>query len=167
MDRYEKVEKLKENLQKEKVGSRQQGKPVATALQRTSQPVTRRDDSTVAITCVSARADFPFPHTWAAAELPNGRWRESAQELERKFRRQQKTLGAGEEKKASDSEDELSDADDEKVAETDQADFGKVSKRVRTAGGGASGTVRCVHHARRGMRTHGYGHAHLRKQGVT
>jgi hypothetical protein len=53
------------------------------------------------------------------------------------------------------------------VAETDQADFGKVSKRVRTAGGGASGTVRCVHPTQRGMRTRCYGHAHVRKQGVT
>jgi len=104
------------------------------------------------------------PHTLSC---PTGRWREFAQELERKFRQQQKTLGAGEEKKESESEDELSDADDEKVAETDQADFGKVSKRVRTAGGGASGTVRCVHQTHRGMRTRRYGHAHVRKQGVT
>jgi len=37
MDRYEKVENLKENLQKEKVGSREYGK--APPQQRTNQPV--------------------------------------------------------------------------------------------------------------------------------
>mmetsp|Transcript_2999 Transcript_2999/g.5896 ORF Transcript_2999/g.5896 Transcript_2999/m.5896 type:complete len:553 (+) Transcript_2999:206-1864(+) len=62
-------------------------------------------------------------------------------ELEKKFRKQQKKQNAEEEQEDVEAEEEDED-DDEKVNESEQADFGKVSKRVRTAGGGASGTVR-------------------------
>jgi hypothetical protein len=172
MDRFEKVEKLKENLQKEKVG-----------LQLVASSQWRQDDgntrplSVAVYTCVvsvgcahgrllpsaellcGGKSEYSAPASRReignlASPEASGTRKTShqplltsfspAQELERKFRKQQKTLVVGEEKE-SDSESDLSDGDDEKVAETDQADFGKVSKRVRTAGGGASGTVRCVH----------------------
>mmetsp|Transcript_9499 Transcript_9499/g.12885 ORF Transcript_9499/g.12885 Transcript_9499/m.12885 type:complete len:567 (+) Transcript_9499:54-1754(+) len=63
-------------------------------------------------------------------------------ELEKKFRKQQKHAGEKERQDGDSDEDEGEEEDDEKVAEEDMGDFGKVAKRVRTAGGGASGTVR-------------------------
>eukprot|EP00976_Prorocentrum_cordatum_P111184 1195325-Prorocentrum_minimum.AAC.4 len=65
-------------------------------------------------------------------------------ELEKKFRKQQKTIKSGERNEDEDEDDDEEDdeEDDEKMKDTDQAEFGKVAKRVRTAGGGASGTVR-------------------------
>jgi hypothetical protein len=66
MDRYEKVEKLKEDLQKEKVGCRAHAPSQPPRNAQTSQ-WPPRDASTVSITCMGARADFAFPYTWAAA----------------------------------------------------------------------------------------------------
>eukprot|EP00899_Mesostigma_viride_P024396 jgi/Mesvir1/5140/Mv15286-RA.1 len=75
-----------------------------------------------------------------------------ARALERKFKKDankkdKKEKGEGEEDKSSSSsssDDEGSDdeADDAKVDESQQMDFAKVEKRVRTTGGGSTGTVR-------------------------
>mmetsp|Transcript_18797 Transcript_18797/g.22533 ORF Transcript_18797/g.22533 Transcript_18797/m.22533 type:complete len:562 (-) Transcript_18797:439-2124(-) len=73
--------------------------------------------------------------------------RQKAKELEKKFQKQEGGEDDNENgnnndaaEGGSDSEDE--GGDEEKVTEAEEAGFGKVEKRVRTAGGGASGTVR-------------------------
>ncbi len=69
-------------------------------------------------------------------------------ELERTFRREQKArLRAEGGAVSDDSDDEAAaadgdDDDEEKLADADNAEFGQVTRRVRTAGGGASSSVR-------------------------
>lgn len=45
---------------------------------------------------------------------------------------------------SEEEEDEDLELDEAKVDESKQMDFAKVEKRVRTTGGGSTGTVRCV-----------------------
>jgi len=70
-------------------------------------------------------------------------------ELERTFRREQKAKARAEGGDVSaDSDDEAAAAaeeeedDDERLADADNAEFGQVTRRVRSAGGGASSSVR-------------------------
>mmetsp|Transcript_727 Transcript_727/g.1291 ORF Transcript_727/g.1291 Transcript_727/m.1291 type:complete len:554 (-) Transcript_727:263-1924(-) len=62
-------------------------------------------------------------------------------QLEKKFRQQQKGVKQTDDARDDDDDDD-DEEDDEKMNEVDAKDFGSVAKRVRTAGGGASGTVR-------------------------
>ena len=68
-------------------------------------------------------------------------------ELERTFRREQKArLRAEGGEVSEDSDDEAAaeagEEDDEKLADADNAEFGQVTRAVRSAGGGASSSVR-------------------------
>ncbi|GAB2282250.1 hypothetical protein Dimus_016800 [Dionaea muscipula] len=75
---------------------------------------------------------------------------EAADEARRKFLKEQQLKKLEEKNTNDDEEDGTSDEDDEdslkideaKVDESKQMDFAKVEKRVRTTGGGSTGTVR-------------------------
>lgn len=76
---------------------------------------------------------------------------EARDEARRKYLKEQQ-LKKLEEKNKQNMEGEVSDEEDDedlkvdeaKVDESKQMDFTKVEKRVRTTGGGSTGTVRCL-----------------------
>ncbi|KAK3286028.1 hypothetical protein CYMTET_6391 [Cymbomonas tetramitiformis] len=67
---------------------------------------------------------------------------EKEKALQKKFRKQERAGKKTGEEEDEDDDEEEDEEDDAKFDEGEMGDFAKVSKRVRTAGGGASGTVR-------------------------
>lgn len=66
------------------------------------------------------------------------------QQLKKLEEKNNKQNGEGNDSEGDDDEDALK-VDEAKVDESKQMDFAKVEKRVRTTGGGSTGTVRCVY----------------------
>lgn len=66
------------------------------------------------------------------------------QQLKKLEEKNNKQNGEGNDSDGDDDEDALK-VDEAKVDESKQMDFAKVEKRVRTTGGGSTGTVRCVY----------------------